>query len=477
MRFLGIKAITALFAAGLLATGCGEDEKYNTDYQWLALSQATEKWDGSACNQLYTLKEEQVTDTVIKLTVSLYQNQTASQDCTADIVIAKDSLAKAISLSGNGGKYDVYKNALLMDDSYYQLSSTQITLKAGEVQSAPVDVTIHREKLLKDPVRAENENAIFVLPIQIVNSSSYKVNEVVNTLMLMFQLPQIDPTQPDMTDPKQEVDGMKLIWHDEFNGTGAPDPSVWGLEEGFQRNNELQWYQKEGNAEMDGNGNMVFIAKRERVKNPNYVAGSGDWKKNREYAEYTSASMNTSGKFVFKYGRLLCRAKIPTDLGAWPAIWTCGNLWEWPLNGEIDLLEYYLVNGKPSIHANFCWGSDTRWSGKWKSYNRPLEEFVAKDPDWTNKYHIWRMDWDENYLRLYLDDELLNEVDLRTTVNGSGGGAPEGGYQNPFSNNHEGFGAYVWLNLAVGANGGDPSDTEFPMKYYVDYVRVYQLDK
>ena len=332
MRFLGIKAITALFAAGLLATGCGEDEKYNTDYQWLALSQATEKWDGSACNQLYTLKEEQVTDTVIKLTVSLYQNQTASQDCTADIVIAKDSLAKAISLSGNGGKYDVYKNALLMDDSYYQLSSTQITLKAGEVQSAPVDVTIHREKLLKDPVRAENENAIFVLPIQIVNSSSYKVNEVVNTLMLMFQLPQIDPTQPDMTDPKQEVDGMKLIWHDEFNGTGAPDPSVWGLEEGFQRNNELQWYQKEGNAEMDGNGNMVFIAKRERVKNPNYVAGSGDWKKNREYAEYTSASMNTSGKFVFKYGRLLCRAKIPTDLGAWPAIWTCGNWWEWPLN-------------------------------------------------------------------------------------------------------------------------------------------------
>lgn len=55
---------------------------------------------------------------------------------------------------------------------------------------------------------------------------------------------------------------------------------------------------------------MVFIAKRERVKNPNYVAGSGDWKKNREYAEYTSASMNTSGKFVFKYGRLLCRAKF-----------------------------------------------------------------------------------------------------------------------------------------------------------------------
>ena len=258
--------------------------------------------------------------------------------------------------------------------------------------------------------------------------------------MLMFQLPQLDPTKPDMTDPKQEIDGMSLVWNDEFNGTGAPDPAKWGLEEGFQRNQELQWYKKEGNAEMDGNGNMVFIAKRERVANPNYEAGSSDWKKNRQYAEYTSASMNSSGKFEFKYGRLLVRAKIPTDLGAWPAIWTCGNWWEWPLNGEIDLLEYYLVDGKPSLHANFCWGSDTRWSGKWQSYNRPLEEFTAKDPQWAEKYHIWRMDWDEEYLRLYIDDELMNEIALSQTVNGSGGdGSLEGAYQNPFSNDYEGF--------------------------------------
>ena len=362
-----------------------------------------------------------------------------------------------------------------MDESYYDLSANQITMKAGATVSDSVAITIHRGALLRDPIRAENENAIFVLPLQIVNSSSLVINDVVNTLMLMFQLPQLDPTKPDMTDPKQEIDGMSLVWNDEFNGTGAPDPAKWGLEEGFQRNQELQWYKKEGNAEMDGNGNMVFIAKRERVANPNYEAGSSDWKKNRQYAEYTSASMNSSGKFEFKYGRLLVRAKIPTDLGAWPAIWTCGNWWEWPLNGEIDLLEYYLVDGKPSLHANFCWGSDTRWSGKWQSYNRPLEEFTAKDPQWAEKYHIWRMDWDEEYLRLYIDDELMNEIALSQTVNGSGGdGSLEGAYQNPFSNDYEGFGAYVWLNLAVGSNGGDPSDSEFPMKYYVDYVRVYQ---
>lgn len=466
------------FVAGAcIATGCSDEgNRYNTDYQWLAIKEARDAWDGSSCNKKIVLEEEQTSDTVIYISASLYQNQPAPADCTVDIVVAADSLQKAIELSATENTaYQVYKDALLMDESYYDLSANQITMKAGATVSDSVAITIHRGALLRDPIRAENENAIFVLPLQIVNSSSLVINDVVNTLMLMFQLPQLDPTKPDMTDPKQEIDGMSLVWNDEFNGTGAPDPAKWGLEEGFQRNQELQWYKKEGNAEMDGNGNMVFIAKRERVANPNYEAGSSDWKKNRQYAEYTSASMNSSGKFEFKYGRLLVRAKIPTDLGAWPAIWTCGNWWEWPLNGEIDLLEYYLVDGKPSLHANFCWGSDTRWSGKWQSYNRPLEEFTAQDPQWAEKYHIWRMDWDEEYLRLYIDDELMNEIALSQTVNGSGGdGSLEGAYQNPFSNDYEGFGAYVWLNLAVGSNGGDPSDSEFPMKYYVDYVRVYQ---
>lgn len=471
-----IKWAMPLVAGLCLATGCSdEDNRYNTAYRWVAIKEAADIWDGSSCNKKIVFEEEQTSDTTLYVSISLYQNQAAPSDCTVDVVIAADSLQKAIELSATENAYQVYKNALLMDESYYELSANQITLKAGATVSDPIAITVHRGALLKDPIRAENENAIFVLPLQIVNSSSLVVNEVVNTLMLMFQLPQIDPTKPDMTDPKQEIDGMQLVWHDEFNGTGAPDPDKWGLEEGFQRNQELQWYKKEGNAEMDGNGNMVFTAKRERVENPNYEAGSSDWKKNRQYAEYTSASMNSSGKFTFKYGRLLVRAKIPTDMGAWPAIWTCGNWWEWPLNGEIDLLEYYLVDGKPSIHANFCWGSDTRWSGKWQSYNRPLEEFTANDPQWTDKYHIWRMDWDEDYLRLYLDDELMNEIALSQTMNGSGGDSNlEGAYQNPFSNNFEGFGAYVWLNLAVGSNGGDPSDSEFPMKYYVDYVRVYQ---
>lgn len=300
---------------------------------------------------------------------------------------------------------------------------------------------------------------------------------------------------PDPNDaPETTEEGLVLKFHDEFNGTGEPDWNVWRWEEGFQRNQELQWYQKENAICKDGA--LIITGKEERVKNTNYEAGSSDWKKNREYAEYTSSCLITKD-YRFRKGRMLVRAKIPTAMGAWPAIWTTGGstdswCWEWPLGGEIDLLEYYLVNGKPSVHANVCWGSDTRWNGKWQSYNRPVAEFIAKDKDWGKKYHIWRMDWcldeDENTLRLYLDDELMNEIkDLKATTGNGSGGLDDwwrGSYRNPYldegnnagKENDEGFGQCIWLNLALGSNGGEPDLSKFPLEYHVDYVRVYQFE-
>lgn len=457
--------------------GCSDDDGYkgNLDLSLLCVTQAREAWNGAECNVTKTLNNDD-TQLVFDLNVSLYQNRKAGSDVTVDLIVDQDSLTKTINRVDEGGIYEKYKNAVAFPADYYSLSDNKLTMKAGETKSEKITVTVNASKLLTDAVRNENENAFFALPLRIKNSTGHQINDKVDFLMLMVQLPQIDPTQPDPTEPKQKIEGMKLVWNDEFNGTGAPDTDKWSFETGFARNQELQWYQS-NNAECV-DGALVITGKKERVRNPNYQSGSSDWKKNREYAEYTSSSMTTSKSFNFKYGRMLVRAKIPTGMGAWPAIWTVGNWWEWPLGGEIDILEYYLVGGVPAIHANACWGSDTRWSGKWDSYNRPLSEFVAKDSQWKNKYHIWRMDWDEEYIRLYLDDELLNEIDLSTTRNGGGGESwLEGRYENPFSNSYSGFGQYILLNLAIGSNGGTPDADAFPMNYYVDYVRVYQYEE
>ena len=256
----------------------------------------------------------------------------------------------------------------------------------------------------------------------------------------------------------------QLVWSDEFDTDGPPDSSVWNFEQGFTRNEEAQWYQSD-NAVCKGGCLVIEAHKENNRRNPCYEAGSRDWRKNREFIGYTSSSVNTAGKKEFLYGRFEVRARIPVAKGAWPAIWTLGSSAEWPLCGEIDILEYYQIKGAPHILANAAWGTDERYVAKWNSKAIPFTHFTEKDAGWASKFHIWRMDWDEKAIKLYLDDELLNEIPLSSTVNGS-----LGNHTNPFMTPQ-----YVLLNLAVGGINGGPIDEEvLPMKYEIDYVRVYQ---
>lgn len=266
-------------------------------------------------------------------------------------------------------------------------------------------------------------------------------------------------------DHPKKYKGWELVWSDEFDKDGPPDPTSWAFEEGFVRNNELQWYQPANAFCKDGL--LIIEGRKERVKNPKYNPESTAWRLNREFAEYTSASIQTRGKREFMYGRFEVRAKIPVSRGAWPAIWTLGVQKPWPSCGEIDIMEYYQIGGEPHILANAAWGTDKKNVPKWNTAKLPYSKFISQDPEWSNKFHIWRMDWDQEFIRLYLDDELLNEIPLSSTVNGS-----EGNYINPFKTPH-----YILLNLAMGSNGGKIDETLLPMRYEIDYVRVYQKEK
>ncbi len=259
-------------------------------------------------------------------------------------------------------------------------------------------------------------------------------------------------------------DEWTLVWHDEFDGSGPLDTSVWKSEHGFVRNEEYQWYQASNAYRRDGV--LVLEGRLDSIPNPRYQAGSSDWRRNRPYARYSSASINTRGTFSFQYGRVEVRARIPAVMGSWPAIWTLGEQGEWPSNGEIDIMEYYHIGGNPHILANAAWGNDRRYSAVWNSQKVPYTHFTEKDPYWNEKFHVWTMDWTDSHIRLYLDGELLNEVDLTKTVNGS-----IGNHTNPFHAPH-----YILLNLAIGGiNGGEPVADAFPMLYEIDYVRVWKV--
>lgn len=259
--------------------------------------------------------------------------------------------------------------------------------------------------------------------------------------------------------PASPPAGYALVWSDEFNVDGPPDATNWTFESGFVRNQELQWYQTQ-NARIENNV-LVIEARRERKANPSYDAGAADWRRSREHAEYTSASLMTRGLHSWQYGYFEMRGRIDTRAGLWPAWWTLGTSGRWPHNGEIDIMEYY----RSLLLANVAWGGPPPGRPIWDDVRKPLASFA--DPEWSKKFHVWRMLWDEHSIRLSVDDVWMNDVDVDRTTNQDGSGL------NPLRQPQ-----YMLANLAVGGtSGGDPSSTVFPARYEIDYIRVYQRQR
>lgn len=238
----------------------------------------------------------------------------------------------------------------------------------------------------------------------------------------------------------------KLIWQDEFDKDGQPDSNKWGYEKGYVRNNELQYYtvNRPENATVK-NGYLTITA----LKDSALIDG--------KIRPITSASLMTRGKGDWKYGRIEVRAKLPSALGTWPAIWmmpTKSGTSNWPKNGEIDIMEY--VGYDPDkIHFNV----------HTQKYNHMVNNgrgssIRLKSPD--KDFHVYAIEWFPDRIDWYIDEQKAFSV----SDNGEGWDAW------PFQ---EAF--YLIINFAFGgawgaAKGVDQSS--LPLEYHIDYVRVFQ---
>ena len=109
---------------------------------------------------------------------------------------------------------------------------------------------------------------------------------------------------------------LELVWSDEFNANGAISNVNWFHQtqlpgSGSWFNGEQQHYTNRINNSIVSNGNLNIIAKKE------VFSDQGQTK------NYTSARLNS--KFAFKYGKVEVRAKLPSGVGTWPAIWMFGK--------------------------------------------------------------------------------------------------------------------------------------------------------
>ncbi|RYX84135.1 glycoside hydrolase family 16 protein [bacterium] len=255
-----------------------------------------------------------------------------------------------------------------------------------------------------------------------------------------------------VAEPPATLPGYKLVWNDEFNRDGAPDTTKWNYEMGFVRNKEPQWYQPQ-NARVEG-GVLVIEARREKIAIPTFKEDSKEWQTNRRFAEFTSASLTTKEKIGWTYGHFECRARIDVREASWPAFWTVGMGRDWPAKGEVDIMEYY----NSGLLANFFWAGGKNGGFAGNAKTKPIKNFT--DPEWANKFHVWTMDWDATSMTLKVDGETLNTQDITKTINTADNFNP---FQSP---------QYIILNQAIGH--GNPEKTPFPMRFEVDYVRVYQ---
>jgi beta-glucanase (GH16 family) len=246
----------------------------------------------------------------------------------------------------------------------------------------------------------------------------------------------------------------RLIWRDEFDGAsidtnkwtfdignGAPTLPGWG-------NNEKQFYTSRPQNAQVSNGILHIIAQKESTNG----------------FSYTSARLKTKDLFARAWGRFEFRAKAPSGLGYWSALWMLPEnsaYGSWAASGEIDVME---IKG---AEMNRVFGT-IHFGGSWPKNAQAGAAYKFANGGTASDFHVYQLDWTTNTIGWSVDGVTYK----KQTNWWSAGGPFPAPFDQPF---------YILMNLAVGGNylknpeaNTINARTEFPGELQVDYVRVYE---
>lgn len=250
---------------------------------------------------------------------------------------------------------------------------------------------------------------------------------------------------PESPAPSTIPANYRLVWADEFDSDGHPDPTKWVHDTGRNKvgwhNNELQYYAgpRLESARVQG-GRLLITARKEDMRQ------AADWGGQR----YTAARLLTAGKAQWTYGFFEVRAKLPCGKGTWPAIWMLGTGGHWPNDGELDIMEHQghrptRVSSAIHVaagHGGHAVGGATQLS------------------DACTAFHNYQLHWTPEKLYFSVDGVVhFHYPNMKL-------GASSWPFDKP---------QYMILNIAIGGDLGGPVDDRiFPVTMEVEYVRVYQ---
>jgi len=240
----------------------------------------------------------------------------------------------------------------------------------------------------------------------------------------------------------------KLVWGDEFDYQGKPDPKKWNYDTGNKRwgNNEVQYYTEGQNVEVS-EGRMTIQGRIEEL----------------EGSPYTSSRLTTYERRHFQYGRLAIKAKVPTARGSWPAIWMLPvdkrglNPVPWPKCGEIDIMEH-VTSMMNTIHVSLH-------TEKYNHIIRTQRTHFELLKDITADFHEYALDWTKDYIEFFIDGKSFKRYDKGE----EGYDTTESGW--PFDKPY-----YLIINMAIGGSwGGFVGVEDYPCDFPIEYVRYYDI--
>lgn len=244
--------------------------------------------------------------------------------------------------------------------------------------------------------------------------------------------------------PVAPADPAWLVWADEFDYIGCPDPSKWAYDVGGHGwgNGELQHYTDRAENAWVSEGALRIRA----VCEP--FGGQ----------EFTSARLVTKGRADWLYGRVEVRLKVPVARGAWAAAWmlpTDAGFGPWPKSGEIDIMEH-VGHDVGKVHGTV----HTERFNHMKS-----TQVGAVLPVDVVQWHTYAVEWSPDGIRFIMDDHRYHEF------------KNAGGWEAwPFDQRF-----HVLLNVAVGGSWGGQQGVDKEafagqgQVMEVSSVRVYRL--
>ena len=244
---------------------------------------------------------------------------------------------------------------------------------------------------------------------------------------------------------ENSVPGFSLFWNDEFNADNL-NLQFWNIER-FNKgtfNNESQSYVDSKDNIILIDGKLYIRAKKESPFDPNNPV-------------YTSGRINTKNKVEVQYGYWEVRAKLPTGVGTWPAIWMLNSNIDtigWPNCGEIDIMEHV---GYDSSRVFFSIHNANMHGDVGGTNQQSIYDF----DDNENDFNTYAVEWAESYIKGYVNGILYFHFDKSSEL------FNDWPYDNPF---------FLIINLAIGGDWGgvEGIDTSiFPASFIIDYVRMY----